>query len=292
MAEIKTTMKEILQLSPYLFEFQPNKQEVKNHVKKLINEGLEASEVLHQIQIWMAYNRKPIEPTTAKKIEFAGQFSVRTNAAGTISMKDTLKLPPYRRGEKRERLVPSPQSHHSHSNVLPTSELREWLASLNESDKRNFTNWCARQGKIVSKHLWKEYEISQNDSQQVHQAFEPTPTFEQRSYVEDGYAITKTRKAQGSFRKDVLANWKGRCAITGTCFAIDACHILSHAEGGAPSVENGIALASDLHRLLDSGHLRIEDNRAVFSNEARKDPRYKKFHGRTLKKPLSPVKFS
>ncbi|MBA1050703.1 HNH endonuclease, partial [Escherichia coli] len=155
----------------------------------------------------------------------------------------------------------------------------------------DFTNWCARQGKIVSKHLWEEFKVNQNGLQQLPQITEPSPTFEQRSYVEDGYSLTKIRKAQGRFRKDVLANWRGCCAITGSRFAIDACHILSHAAGGAPSVENGIALASDLHRLLDSGHLRIEDNRSVFSDEARKDPRYKHFHDKELKQPLSPVKF-
>ncbi|HBL4899133.1 TPA: HNH endonuclease [Escherichia coli] len=291
MAETKTSMKEILKLSPYLFEYQPNKQEVKNYVKELISKGLEASEVLHQVQRWMANNRKPTTPTTAKKVEYAGQFSVRTNAAGTISMKDTLKLPPYRRGEKKERLAPLPQKRQLHQNVLATSELREWLASLDEYEKKDFTNWCARQGKIVSKHLWEEFKVNQNGLQQLPQITEPSPTFEQRSYVEDGYSLTKIRKAQGRFRKDVLANWRGCCAITGSRFAIDACHILSHAAGGAPSVENGIALASDLHRLLDSGHLRIEDNRAVFSDEARKDPRYKHFHDKELKQPLSPVKF-
>lgn len=104
--------------------------------------------------------------------------------------------------------------------------------------------------------------------------------------------MAKIRKAQGKFRKDVLANWGGCCAITGSPFAIDACHVLSHASGGVPSVENGIALASDLHRLLDSGHLRIENNRAIFSDETRKNPRYKDFHDRELKKTFSPVKFS
>ncbi|MBA1050626.1 HNH endonuclease, partial [Escherichia coli] len=44
MAETKTLMKEILKLSPYLFEYQPNKQEVKKYVKELISKGLEASE--------------------------------------------------------------------------------------------------------------------------------------------------------------------------------------------------------------------------------------------------------
>ncbi|EGO4237001.1 HNH endonuclease, partial [Escherichia coli] len=184
MAETKTSMKEILKLSPYLFEYQPNKQEVKKYVKELISKGLEASEVLHQVQRWMANNRKPTTPTTAKKVEYAGQFSVRTNAAGTISMKDTLKLPPYRRGEKKERLAPLPQNRQLHQNVLATSELREWLASLDEYEKRDFTNWCARQGKIVSKHLWEEFKVNQNGLQQLPQITEPSPTFEQRSYVE------------------------------------------------------------------------------------------------------------
>ncbi|WP_455916599.1 HNH endonuclease [Pantoea agglomerans] len=289
MTKIKTTMKEILELSPYLFEYQLNKEEVKAHVKNLISEGLEASEVLHQAQLWIANKRMPSRATSVKKNEYAGQFSVRTNAASTISMKDTLKLPPYRRGEKTERLTPPLPTYLALPNFTPTSELREWLISLEELERKTFTNWCALQGKIVSKNLWEEFNASQYHSRQNS---EPAPTFEQRSYIEDCYSTTKIRKAQGKFRKDVLANWRGCCAITGSRFAIDACHILSHASGGAPSVENGIALASDLHRLLDSGHLRIELNRAIFSDEARKDPRYKDFHDRELNEPLLPVKFS
>lgn len=120
-------MKEILELSPCLFEYQLNKEEVKAHVKNLISEGLEASEVLYQAQLWMANKRMPSKATSVKINEYAGQFSVRTNAASTISMKDTLKLPPYRRGEKTERLTPLLPTYPALPNFMPTSELREWL---------------------------------------------------------------------------------------------------------------------------------------------------------------------
>lgn len=87
----------------------------------------------------------------------------------------------------------------------------------------------------------------------------------------------------------MLRNWGRKCAITGTELALEAAHILSHAEGGAPSVEKGICLAADLHALLDSGHLRIVNGKVQLSDEARRDERYGTLEVRSLRKPLAVV---
>lgn len=109
---------------------------------------------------------------------------------------------------------------------------------------------------------------------------------------EDGMRMVKIRREQSKFRKAVMLNWGGRCAITGSPLAVEACHIIRHADKGLPSVENGIALAADLHKLFDSDHLSFKDNRIILSESARLEPRYEKYHGTELRKPLKPVNLS
>ena len=109
---------------------------------------------------------------------------------------------------------------------------------------------------------------------------------------EDGLRMVKIRREQAKFRKAVMSNWGNKCAITGSILAVEACHIISHANKGLPSVENGIALAADFHKLFDSDHLSFRDNRVILSESARLEPRYKDFHGTELRKPLKPVDLS
>lgn len=109
---------------------------------------------------------------------------------------------------------------------------------------------------------------------------------------DDGLCMAKFRRDQNKFRKEVMMNWGGKCAITGSSLAVEACHIVRHADRGSISVENGIALAVDFHKLFDSGHLSFEDNRIMLSESARREPRYKDFHGTELRVPLKRVNLS
>jgi len=109
---------------------------------------------------------------------------------------------------------------------------------------------------------------------------------------EDGLRMAPFRRDQGRFHKEVMANWDGKCAITGSSLAVEACHIISHADRGLPSVENGIALAADFHNLFDSDHLSFRNNRIILSESARLEPRYKDFHEAELRTPLKPVNLS
>lgn len=288
MKTIKTNLKEVLEISPYLWEYQTNRAQIKAHVLELINDGLEASEVIHQTRLWLANGRKPIEAlTTSRKPEAIKNHSVRLNIGGTINLKDTLKLPPYRRGEKAERRAPILHGSHTIKSPSENFQLRAWILSLPVEERADFSNWCVKQGKVVSKSLWNEYKKTTSHTAS---AQEMELLFEQRAYVDDGWTKAKVRKAQDKFRHDVLINWNGRCAITGSRFAVEACHLISHASGGVPSVENGIALAADLHYLLDNGHLEIINNRAVFSDEAKDDPRYEEYHQKKLRTPAVPIK--
>ena len=67
------------------------------------------------------------------------------------------------------------------------------------------------------------------------------------------------RSGQGKFRKDVLDAADGVCLITGenTPDVLEAAHIVPVSHGGRDAVGNGFCLRMDVHRLYDSGKLRI-----------------------------------
>lgn len=115
--------------------------------------------------------------------------------------------------------------------------------------------------------------------------------YEQRSRREDGLRMVKIRMDQAAFRRDVLDNWQGKCAVTGSSLAIEACHIISHADQGSSDVKNGIALAADLHHLFDHGHLSFKNNKVILSEQARKEARYKDLHNKTLQQSRVGVNF-
>ena len=116
-------------------------------------------------------------------------------------------------------------------------------------------------------------------------------SYDQRSRREDGLRMVKIRMDQAAFRRDVLDNWQGKCAITGSSLAVEACHIISHAKQGKPSVENGIALAADLHHLFDNDDLTHMNNKVILSERAPKEERYKGLHNKFLSQPKIPDEF-
>lgn len=143
---------------------------------------------------------------------------------------------------------------------------------------------------------WSDEEISSiDDRQTAKECDEELARQALNSPHYDGsntkYSRIKVRPAQGRFRSEVLRNWGGACAITGQKLAIEACHIIAHAEGGASTIENGVALAVDLHRLLDSGHLHLVDGKVLMSDEAKCEPRYAALHENELRTPCKPVMF-
>lgn len=61
------------------------------------------------------------------------------------------------------------------------------------------------------------------------------------------------------FRTTVLRSYAGRCFLTGEEIpeVLEAAHIVPVEHGGADSTDNGICLRVDIHRLFDSGNIRI-----------------------------------
>ena len=100
------------------------------------------------------------------------------------------------------------------------------------------------------------------------------------------------RLGQGSFRVAVLDAYDRRCAITGerTLPVIDSAHIVPHASGGENTVDNGLALRSDLHALYDRGYitvtpeLQVEVSRRI-REEFENGRDYYALQGRTIRLP-------
>ena len=71
--------------------------------------------------------------------------------------------------------------------------------------------------------------------------------------------ITKPRLGQGAFRVIVTDAYKRRCAMTGerTLPVLESAHIKPFALSGPNSVNNGLLLRSDLHKLFDLGYITI-----------------------------------
>ena len=102
------------------------------------------------------------------------------------------------------------------------------------------------------------------------------------------------RLGQSSFRLAVLDAYGHQCAVTTehSLPVIDAAHIRPWAVGGTHSIQNGIPLRSDLHRLFDLGYVTIRPNmRLAVSRKLRDDYAngrvYYDLEGREIRLPLS-----
>ena len=71
--------------------------------------------------------------------------------------------------------------------------------------------------------------------------------------------LTKARLGQGAFRVLVTDAYGRRCAMTGerTLPVLESAHIKPYANSGPHSVNNGLLLRSDLHKLFDLGYITL-----------------------------------
>ena len=90
--------------------------------------------------------------------------------------------------------------------------------------------------------------LPQTSASQVN---EPSPQYAQY--------LTNVRIGQGAFRVMVTDAYSRRCAISGekTLPVLQAAHIKPYAEFWINTVDNGLLLRSDLHKLFDDGYLTI-----------------------------------
>ncbi len=77
------------------------------------------------------------------------------------------------------------------------------------------------------------------------------------------------RSNQSRFRRDVLQAGSGRCILTQepTLEVLEAAHIIPVGNGGTDFVGNGLCMRVDIHRLYDSGKIRIAPDGNVSLHE-------------------------
>lgn len=77
------------------------------------------------------------------------------------------------------------------------------------------------------------------------------------------------RTKQPKFRRDVLSASGGECVLTGekTTDVLEAAHIIPAKCNGVDHVSNGLCMRVDIHRLYDSGKIRLRPDGGVYVNE-------------------------
>lgn len=82
-----------------------------------------------------------------------------------------------------------------------------------------------------------------------------------------------SRPGQPKFRKKILKIGGGCCLLTGERIAevLEAAHIIPVNSGGTDEADNGICLRVDIHRLFDSGNIRLRPSGELQFSDAVKD---------------------
>jgi hypothetical protein len=105
-------------------------------------------------------------------------------------------------------------------------------------------------------------------------------------YIHKETEEKEKRLDQQTFKKDLVERYK-KCIITGvTEIACEACHIIPFSEcenNDKYNVNNGLLMRADLHKLFDSGYLKINPNtlQVEISNNIL-DEEYQKYNGKKL----------
>ena len=79
-----------------------------------------------------------------------------------------------------------------------------------------------------------------------------------------------SRPSQAKFRKDVLDAYLDACLLTGEKIpeTLEAAHIIPVRSGGDDNVANGFCLRVDIHRLFDSGNIKVLSDGHVLYSES------------------------
>lgn len=100
------------------------------------------------------------------------------------------------------------------------------------------------------------------------------------SIIERQRTVTSVlaRTGQSKFRARIMKAYQGRCFLTGESIAevLEAAHIVPVTNNGADNEDNGFCMRVDIHRLYDSGNLRIRpDGTLMLSDAVAGSPNYK-----------------
>ncbi|UWQ17692.1 HNH endonuclease [Jannaschia sp. M317] len=98
-------------------------------------------------------------------------------------------------------------------------------------------------------------------------------------YAIDRHQILTSRpRRDAAFARMVRRAYRGRCAISGLRLRngggraeVQACHIMSVADGGPDTPDNGIALSGTLHWMFDRGLIRVADDHSLLISHNKVD---------------------
>jgi hypothetical protein len=85
------------------------------------------------------------------------------------------------------------------------------------------------------------------------------------------------RRGQPKFRANIMKAFSNRCLLTDEEISevLEAAHIIPVKHGGSDEKDNGLCLRVDIHRLFDSGNIRLKpDGRIVLSDVAAQSKNY------------------
>lgn len=121
----------------------------------------------------------------------------------------------------------------------------------------------------------------------------PTAPFSLVDVPEDSFENIRRRKrlAQPLFRREVIAAYGRRCALTGSDCpeVLEAAHIQPFRGFSSHHIQNGIALRRDIHRLFDAGLFALETDGSVVLSEQLRATTYAGLAGRKAQFPSTPT---
>jgi putative restriction endonuclease len=227
--------------------------------------------------------------STILPVSFAWQAFEEKNGAGSL-------FEMRKRIEKYRRIRPSPAEDYKIGCILLEQPFffsqQDWIPippdfSLNIVQGKTYN---LEQGHGLP--LWQEVLLRLTSMRhtygEVQGVAEPEPRYGEP-------IIILPRLGQGSFRVIVTDAYDRRCAITEekTLPTLEAAHIKPFSQEGPHSVDNGILLRSDFHRLLDAGYTTVTtDHRFEVSRRIREEfdngEYYQTFHGNRIHVPVNP----
>jgi len=116
--------------------------------------------------------------------------------------------------------------------------------------------------------------------------FDPENVVDAREKI---MASIVARRGQDGFRKRLLTEYAGRCAVTGCdcAEALEAAHIRPYFGPETNHVTNGLLLRSDVHTLFDLQKVGVDHHLKVFVSTPLRGTAYGALHGRPLSLPKS-----
>ncbi|MCY1218019.1 hypothetical protein D9M72_299520 [compost metagenome] len=97
------------------------------------------------------------------------------------------------------------------------------------------------------------------------------------------------RQGRPKFRRELLAAYDGRCAVTGCSLQaiLEGAHIKPYRGDHINHVTNELLLRADIHTLFDFRLMRVDPSRWAVDVSAQARSSYGGFHGQTLHLPAS-----